>query len=327
MAVTTNTSGEEEERPVCNHGVSTTTAVIQTEGKCPHDDGALQSYVLCEGRVQDFQQKHQRAIKILELDTGRYRKLNLTSNYKMAEKPEDDRTEFNFLDLCKSNGEYYLGIFPVQIKNCNESVKVFINLREWDTDRWKTKLSLVWDIQKCEHPEACKFVTQAEESQELTAQEIATEVEKKPESHQKQIIYNIIAIIFAIIATYIAARWIVTRDEQKARVQPGDDYLTALSTLWGEETLKQVREYVRRGDIKGPAIKTMAAKMDVLRVYQESWHKLGLVDTFESMLEEWFDQTLFDLEPADARQRLVTVLRDSGCSKRVFTHIQRLCDS
>ena len=115
--------------------------------------------------------------------------------------------------------------------------------------------------------------------------------------------------------------------QESIKIQPGDDYLTALPKLWGEETLKQVREYVRRGDIKGPAIRTMAAKMDVLRVYQENWHKLGLVVTFESMLEEWFDQTLFDLEPADARQRLVTVLRDSGCSKRVFTHIQRLCDS
>ena len=326
MAVTTGTSGEEEERPVCNHGVSTTTAVIQTEGKCPHDDGALQSYVLCKGRVQHFQQKHdQTVIKVLDLDTDHYHNLDRLFNYKIVIKPGDDGSIFNFMNLCRSNGIHYLGNYPnnFEKKNCQNTFKVSLKLLENQRNNWYQKLSLTLDIKRCEHAERCKFENQEENNADSPKRNFNT-------NNLKLIaVTAVITMLLAILISFLtgADKNVEMSSSVKVGVQPGDDYLTALSTLWGEETLKQVREYVRRGDIKEPAIKTMAAKMDVLRVYQENWHKLGLVDTFESMLEEWFDQTLFDLEPADARQRLVTVLRDSGCSKKVVTHIQRLCDS
>merc|ERR550532_2189592 len=50
-------SGEKEGKPVCNHGMSTTTAVTQQIGKCPHEDGTLESFVLCQSKILDFQKE------------------------------------------------------------------------------------------------------------------------------------------------------------------------------------------------------------------------------------------------------------------------------
>ena len=86
-----------EEKPECNHGISTTTAVIQADGTCPHEDGALDSFLLCESKILNFQKEHKRNIKILDTNTKRYHKLNRTSKYRMEIKPGDNSTTFNFL--------------------------------------------------------------------------------------------------------------------------------------------------------------------------------------------------------------------------------------
>ena len=107
---------------------------------------------------------------------------------------------------------------------------------------------------------------------------------------------------------------------------PPDDYETGLTKLWGEDTLKQLRQYVSVGDIEDHHIQTMATKMGVKRIYNENCHKLDLVETFEKMLREWFNQNLFDFDPSEGKDELVKILTDGRCSERIVTTIHRLCD-
>ena len=71
----------------------------------------------------------------------------------------------------------------------------------------------------------------------------------------------------------------------------------------------------------------MATKMNVLGVYQANVHKSDLAETFEMMLEEWFKGELFEMSSSEAKQRLLSVLSESRCSRIVGAHIQELCDS
>ena len=105
-----------------------------------------------------------------------------------------------------------------------------------------------------------------------------------------------------------------------------EDYETSLTNLWGEDTLRLLRDYVRAGDIENHHIQTMAAKMGVKRICSENCHKVNLVETFERMLEEWFNQNLFDFQPSEAKDKLVKVLKDSRFDKIFVTDIQKLCD-
>ena len=91
-----------EEVPVCNHGISTTIAVILKAGKCPYEDEAMDCFVLCKSKIRDFQNWHREKIKILDTKTKRYHKLNKTSKYRVDIKPGNYSSTFNFLDLCKS---------------------------------------------------------------------------------------------------------------------------------------------------------------------------------------------------------------------------------
>ena len=158
--------------PKCEHGVSTTTAVIQREGMCPHEDGALESYVLCESKILDFKKEHNENIKILDSNTKRYHKLNQESKYKMEITPGDTRTStsFNFMNLCKSNGEHYLGNYPriIEGKNCKNNQKVTLNLMEWDNTGWDVKLSAIESIESCQHETECEFLVRHEANSEGT---------------------------------------------------------------------------------------------------------------------------------------------------------------
>ena len=69
----------------------------------------------------------------------------------------------------------------------------------------------------------------------------------------------------------------------------------------------------------------MATKMGVKRIYNENCHKVDLVETFERMLKEWFNQNLYDFKKPDAKDELLKVLTDGRCSERVVTVIKRLC--
>ena len=66
--------------------------------------------------------------------------------------------------------------------------------------------------------------------------------------------------------------------------------------------------------------------MGARRIYNEHRNKVDLVETFERMLEEWFNQNLFDIQPSEAKEKLVKALTDGRCSERIVKGIQRLCD-
>ena len=53
---------------------------------------------------------------------------------------------------------------------------------------------------------------------------------------------------------------------------------------------------------------------------------MNLVETFERMLKEWFNQSLFDFEPFEAKDELVKVLTEGRCPERIIRGLQRLCD-
>ena len=101
--------------------------------------------------------------------------------------------------------------------------------------------------------------------------------------------------------------------------------MAGLARLWGGDTLEKLREYVRRGDIKAPNIATMAGRMGVRRVYNENCDRMDLVETFERMLEEWYNQTLFDIEPLEAKHDLVRILEKSRCQRKFISRIGKLC--
>ena len=106
-----------------------------------------------------------------------------------------------------------------------------------------------------------------------------------------------------------------------------DDYESGLAKLWGEKTLKQLREHIKRGDIEDYKVEAMANKMDALRIYKEAKKMGDLIEIFERLLREWFDETLFEYKPSLAKDVLVSVLKDGQCSKRVVSNIRTLCDS
>ena len=70
----------------------------------------------------------------------------------------------------------------------------------------------------------------------------------------------------------------------------------------------------------------MATRMGVRRIYNENCHKVNLVETFERMLKEWFNQNLFSFQPSEAKDELVKVLTDGRCDERFVMGIQTLCD-
>ena len=92
-----------------------------------------------------------------------------------------------------------------------------------------------------------------------------------------------------------------------------EHYETGLTNLWGEDTLWQLRQFVRNGEIEDHHIQNMATTMGVKRTYNENCKKIDLVETFERMLRDWFNQNLFELEPTEAKDKLVNVLIDGRC--------------
>ena len=113
--------------------------------------------------------------------------------------------------------------------------------------------------------------------------------------------------------------------------EESEDYDSGLSYLWGEETLEKLRRFVSKGDIKERHIKAMADMMGVKRIFNENNDKAGadVRETFESMLEEWYNQKLFNFNPDDAKIELMNVLSNSRCNvpNRFVSKIRDLCES
>ena len=110
-----------------------------------------------------------------------------------------------------------------------------------------------------------------------------------------------------------------------ASFSPEGHYETELANLWGQDTLNQLQKYVKDGDITGQNIRAMAQRMGVLRVYQENYQRMDIMDTFALMLEEWYKNDLPRHDPGQAKAQLVDVLRSSRLDKSVVGRIQTLC--
>ena len=110
-----------------------------------------------------------------------------------------------------------------------------------------------------------------------------------------------------------------------------EDYDSGLSYLWGEETLEKLRRFVSNGGIKERHIKAMADMMGVKRIFNSNIDKAGVDvrETFESMLEEWYLQHLFNFEPDDAKIELMRILSHDRCNipKMFVSKIQKGFDS
>ena len=119
--------------------------------------------------------------------------------------------------------------------------------------------------------------------------------------------------------------------ERKKISTPNEDYDSGLSYLWGEETLEKLRRFVSNGGIKERHIKAMADMMGVKRIFNSNNDKAGvdIRETFESMLEEWYLQHLFNFEPDDAKIELMRVLSHDRCNipKIFVSKIQKVFDS
>ena len=93
-------------------------------------------------------------------------------------------------------------------------------------------------------------------------------------------------------------------------------YESRLCWLWGRETLNTLRLFVKTGEIDANIMRNLAQnpKVMALPVYDENRFTIGVVETFERILQFWVDQKLFGLKPPEAQDLLLEVLNDSLCS-------------
>ena len=87
--------------------------------------------------------------------------------------------------------------------------------------------------------------------------------------------------------------------------------------------MKLLRAFVDKGEIEDHNIAAMAPKMGCKRTYNENTHKVNLVETYERMLEQWFNQNLYDFTNSKAKEELVKVLTEGRCS---VDSIKKKCD-
>ena len=99
-------------------------------------------------------------------------------------------------------------------------------------------------------------------------------------------------------------------------------YEDGLKSLWGDNALILLRDYLKSGEIVEYQVKRMAEKMGVKVVYNQNRLSVDLRENFERMLEEWYDQRLFDLESRNAKDILLDVLEYSNCSKKIVSRIE-----
>ena len=101
-------------------------------------------------------------------------------------------------------------------------------------------------------------------------------------------------------------------------------YESRLCWLWGRETLNTLRLFVKTGEIDANILRNLAQnpKVMALPVYDENRFVIGVVETFERILEFWVNQRLFRYQPEEAQALLVDVLTKSRCTPKVIEMIK-----
>ena len=103
------------------------------------------------------------------------------------------------------------------------------------------------------------------------------------------------------------------------------DFEDGLAELWGDTALNLLRTFVNIGDISVHHVKKMAARMEVLPVFEkENNGSAEITDILESMLEAWYNKKLYGLksEPLKAQRILIDILKKSNCSNKTVSTIE-----
>ena len=100
-------------------------------------------------------------------------------------------------------------------------------------------------------------------------------------------------------------------------------YELVLNRLLGEKTVTKLREFVKKGDIDGVQVSSIAERAQALVPYQEN-RTHGVVVAFDKVLKYWVNDQLFNYRPEKAKQLLLDVLTKARCSNRIVHTIKSM---
>ena len=83
--------------------------------------------------------------------------------------------------------------------------------------------------------------------------------------------------------------------------------------LLGESIIKELFDFIRTGTVDRSQIQKMSYKMKAVMVFNHCMSRqLNLIDTLSRMLDHWFADQIFSLQPAEAKALLVDILKDTS---------------
>ena len=83
--------------------------------------------------------------------------------------------------------------------------------------------------------------------------------------------------------------------------------------LLGERVIQELFEFIRRGTVDSSQIQRMSYKMKTVMVFNHCMSRqLNLIDTLCRMLDHWFQNQIFSLQPHEAKTLLVDFLKDTS---------------
>ena len=83
--------------------------------------------------------------------------------------------------------------------------------------------------------------------------------------------------------------------------------------LLGERIVKELLEFIRSGTVDRSQIQKMSYKMKAVIVFNHCMgRELNLIDTLCRMLDYWFQNEIFSLQPHQAKALLVDILKDTS---------------
>ena len=101
------------------------------------------------------------------------------------------------------------------------------------------------------------------------------------------------------------------------------DYELVLNRLFGEDTVTQLRKFVKKGDIDGVQVSSIAERVNASVPYQE-YRSNGVVVAFDKVLKYWVNEKLYNYQPEKAKHLLLDVLTKAGCSNRIVDTIKSM---
>ena len=83
--------------------------------------------------------------------------------------------------------------------------------------------------------------------------------------------------------------------------------------LLGERVVKELLEFIRSGTVDRSQIQKISYKMKAVIVFNHCMERqLNLIDTLCRMLDFWFQNEIFSLQPHEAKALLVDILKETS---------------